>query len=340
MVKDIRSLAEEEGQYQDIIVGGETIVEGWRDCEQRWSMIDKYIDKNSVVMDIGSHYGYFSKKIAEKYDDNLVWSIEPVPDRAEIQRLSLVKDKVKNVILSQYRLGLIDFVRLSRITEGIDTILMLSVIHYFEPKEIPEIINLCSKIAHTLIIEVPSKNEDDVAERNNVLQLDVERFLNINYDEVALIGESTSPKDPNVKRKIYRARNTFLAKENIVGYLDGDFGKTHYLEYSDARWYLDDKDGWIAGINYSTIMGFGYIYPDKKKLEKRIAERYFDVMKTKWAPTDISYHNAIVTPSSVEIIDYTEGVGSNIYGVEWSQYEDRVNAYSVKDFKNELDSRK
>lgn len=67
---------QEEGGYQDIIINGEKVADGWRECEERWNMIKDYIVPDYPVLDVGSHYGYFSARCAEQQEDRLVVSVE------------------------------------------------------------------------------------------------------------------------------------------------------------------------------------------------------------------------------------------------------------------------
>lgn len=340
MIEEIKKLAKEEGAYQDIEVNGSVISKGWRDCEERWEIIKPYIDKNSVVLDIGSHYGYFAKKMADTYEDNLIWSIEGDKRRAEIQRLMIEANGIKNIVLSEYNIGILDFLKLSRLTEGIDTIMMLSVIHYFDPEEIPYIIWLCSQIAPRLIIEIPVVEEVEVAEIENVDKLkNIENYLNSCYENIIEIGKSTSPKNNNVKRTIFRAENKSLSKKGLIGFIGGEIGRTHSLNYKNSKWTLDSRKKFKTGLNLYNLMMFNVISPNVDKLKLRVAQRYFDVLKTKCVPTDISYRNSILTPFDVEVIDFKEGNGTNIYGNTWEYYKDTMTKYSIDDFLDLLEKR-
>ena len=93
-------LATDENGYQDIFKNGKKIFEGYRDCEERWSIINEYIHPNQVTVDLGSNYGYFAYKVAEKDPSNLVWSIESGDLRHEVHQLMLEVNNTKNVILS------------------------------------------------------------------------------------------------------------------------------------------------------------------------------------------------------------------------------------------------
>ena len=84
-------------------------IQGWRDCEDRWKIISKGFQFKPLtnVLDLGSHYGYFSKKIAELDDRIFVLSVEGAKERAEIQRQMLAENKIENVYLCQKQIQLI-----------------------------------------------------------------------------------------------------------------------------------------------------------------------------------------------------------------------------------------
>jgi hypothetical protein len=327
-IEDIKK----EGFYQTVDIKG-VEYKGCRDCDKRWQAIKPYVNKNSVVMDIGSNYGYFSHKIAKLHPDCLVWSIESDSKRAEIQKMVLTENDIKNIVLSEYELKLNDFVQLARGAEGIDTILALSVIHYFPPEDLPHIIWLMSMIAPNLIIEPPSVEESQVAEKDNVNKMGlIENYLNLFYESVDKIGESPSPKDKTIMRPIYRAENKSLFRKGVVGYIGGEMGRSHNISFNNG-WKLDKKRKWQVGLNLVNLIHFNLIYPHRDRLIARAGERYFDILKTKFAPTDVRPWNCLVTPFDVEVIDYKERTG--VYE-NWEKYQKDVANWSPEDFADRI----
>ena len=321
-----------EGFYQTLEMPDKTY-KGWRECKNRWKTIEPYINKNSVVMDIGSNYGYFSKKIVDKFEDNLVWSFESNLKRAEIQKEMLEANKIKNVVLSHYELELLDFLKIARSSEAIDLILTLSVIHYFKKEEIPYIIWLFSQIAPVLIIEVPNHLEEKVAEKDNVVALkNIERYLGHFYQNVDKIGESPSPKNLKIKRSIFRAENLTLKRENVTGYINGEMGRTHTLKYKDRKWSLDNKKNWLTGLNVYNLKLFNMIYPSFDSFLLRAGERYWNLMKQNKVPTDTRIWNCLKTPFDIEVIDYQEEPDY----LNLEEYKKEIKNYSPLDFTKKI----
>lgn len=315
-------LAKAEGSYQSIEVNGKIVVKGWRDCKQRWEIIKPHIKNHQTVMDIGSHYGYFAMKIARQYPDTLVWSVEETTKRARIQKLALQQNGFQNVILSRTSIDLLSLLKLQRTCESMDTILALSVIHYFPLKAIPEIIWAFSRLAQNLIMEFPNPEEEDVANKNLVDMLEPEYLLGLIYDSVKKIGESPSPKNPEIMRPIYLAQNYRITRENCMSYWNSRSGGHHTVEYKDLKWTISGKVKQYNGLNLANLKHFNVVYPNKNQWFKEGASRYYNLIQdTKGKVTDIHPRNLIVSHNGVFPIDYSEKVGKPIYGHIWKDYK-------------------
>lgn len=329
---NILDKARAEGFYQDIILGDQTF-SGWRNCSDRWELIRDYIADQSTVIDIGSHYGYFSYRIATEKNGCLVWSFEADKRRAEIQRLMLEHNATQNVILAEKRLTLDDFVTLSRVAEGIDYILCLSVIHYYPIEQIPNIIYLFSQIASKLIIEVPTAAESDVAEPETVKKLDIiARCLDLYYKKTALIGYASSPKDASAKRAFYRAENSRMLKKDVIPYIGGHYGRPHNLKFA-RTWKLENGKPWIKGLNVNNLLKMNLACPSAADILQRGAESYHLLMESGTVPTDIRPYNLIYTHDAVIPIDYEERTG--LYE-NFDSYSEDVTSWTVEQFMTEL----
>jgi len=326
-MSELIELALSGGNYQDIVVNGETIVKGWRDCDERWSIISKYIKNNQSIVDIGSHFGYFEAQIVKAYPGNFVWSIEAGDDRAHVQELMLAENNLRNVILSKHAITMNDLLALVRSCESFDTILCLSTIHYFPPEQIPQILWLFGQLAPNLIIEFPSPEEIDVAEKQTVDMLgDPMRMLGLAFDSVIKIGESTSPKDKSIKRSIYLAQNYEIHRDHCVSYLGAKTGRSHSVVFKNAHWEIDGKNVDHRGINLAHLKKFNMIYPKPEAIIKEATKNYMDLIDRELGfVTDIHPRNVIVTSNDSVPIDFTELVGESIYGMTWGEYSEKVN---------------
>lgn len=335
---ELLDLALQDGAYQDIIINGETILTGWRDCQKRWSIIEPYIKPNQSLIDIGSHFGYFGVRISETFPSNFVWSIEADSRRAEIQALQFVENTISTVVVSHHTLTLNDLISLVRTCETFDTILCLSTIHYFPPEEIPQVLWLFGQIAPNLIIEFPSPLETDVANKSVVDSLsDPMRILGRVYDSVQIIGSVSSPKHPDIQRTIYLAQNYSITRDHCVPYLKSQTGRLHTVTFESSRWNIDKNPIMYRGLNLAHLKQFHLIYPHPEHFIKEAAERYKELITmTDGYVTDIHPRNIIVTADGSFPIDYLEGTGVPIYGKSWEEYSDCIKDLSLDSLETEL----
>lgn len=271
-----------------------------RDNQKRWVAIKDHIG-SGVFLDVGSNYGYFSDRIASlDKKNNLVWSVESNPENAEVHKDWAKKSSLQNVVITNHRLTLIDLLKLSRTVEGIDTILALSVLHYYEASEIPEVVYLFSRIAPRLIIEFPNQNEKNVAHPETIHKVNMIKLLEFFYEKVSVVGHSPSPKDPGVNREIFVCENPYLEKSDLTSYIRGEYRRTHSLIYSDGSWEMDEAKELETGLNLSNLLFFNPIYPSGDELIDMAVESYQAVSG------DCRLWNVVVTPAGVKIIDFQE----------------------------------
>lgn len=334
---NLAEMAKAEGAYQDIEVNGQTVSGGWRSCYDRWKIIKPHIKNQQTIMDIGSHYGYFSIKIASEFPDSLVWSIEETQKRGVIQKKALLENNLSNIILSKSSVNLLNMLKLQRTCESLDTILALSVVHYFPQEEIPEIIWCFSRLAQNLIIEFPVIEEDDVANRPLVGTLKPEYLLGLMYDSVIKIGESPSPKHPKVMRPIYLAQNYKITRENCMSYWSSKSGGHHTVTYESLNWCIDGVKKKYNGLNLANLRHFNVTHPKPDRWFTEAASRYKSLAKeTKGAITDIHPRNLIVSHNGIFPIDYQESVGKSVYNMPWGVYRKQILKLKEEDIASEL----
>lgn len=330
-------LATDENGYQDILKDGKKIFEGYRDCEERWHIINEYIHPNQVTIDLGSNYGYFAYKVATKDPSNLVWSIESGSLRHEVHQLMLEVNNIRNVILSKHQLSLIDLLNLNRTCETVDMFLAFSVIHYFPIEQIPSILEAISRFSRALIIEFPSPDESHVANKELVDKLNPEQMLNQVYDHVKIIGSVPSPKHKNVRRNIYFCENYSITRDRAKSYISAKVGKSHKVELKNGWWTIDGQKRRITGINLANLAAFNVTYPSLNYLMDKSAQSYYDLIQHQEGKvTDIHPRNILVGARELYIIDFKENIGKKIYGISWKQYKDSCLEADQKTIKKDL----
>ena len=303
--------------YQDIRVKGDVVYPGWRDCEGRWNTIKPHIPANSVVIDLGSNAGYFSQRIAEEIKNSMVWSMEYVPARWELQRDMLLENETPNVALTGHKMDICSFLKLQYSVNRIDAIVALNVLEYYPPEELAEILNVFSRISPLLIVEFPFLEESGAASHAGTVESiqPVDEYLRRFYNSVEKIGESASSTDPDMKRDIYRCANTRLYSENLIGYLThcgmAYGGRRHTMGYGGERrnWVLNgsvnltDTD---PAINLCNLAYFGLVYPTVDIIYPQIVESYRAAVEKYETLTDVHIRNVLCTSRGVSAIDTLE----------------------------------
>lgn len=344
-VKELVELAEAEGAYQPILIKGQKVMDGWRESMHRWEFIEPHIKSNMTVIDIGSHYGYFTTKIARQFK-SFVWSIEADPKRAEIQRRVLAANELTNVVLSEHKWTLETTEKLLSTCFTADVILLLSVGHYFDRETMPQMFANLAKLAPTLIIEWPSKEELEVASRDFIQNTDIDKLLGDNYAHVEVIGKGRSPKHKDVDRALYRASNDTIYMASNEGisrppaksYIGSPVNKTHDVQYANRDWYIDGRKRMFPGMTLDDLRHFGMTYPSLNAIIARAANAYEQlIQKRKGKVTDINIRNVLMTENGVRLIDFTEGLDSDtIYDMPMADYIERTlsrdPAFHAKEF--------
>ena len=324
------------GGYQPIEIKDEVINKGWRGCIDRWELIKPFIKEEDVVMDMGSHFGYFGLKIEKEIPKSLILSVEANHGAAEIQELVLKANESKNVYLINKLLGLNDLLRISRTTEAIDVILCLSMIYEFPKTEITNVLYLFSQIAPKLIIETCALNEPYKG-KENIASMDFNTILKNFYKKVELIG--VSPSTQGVNRPIYCCTNPEIVKKELMPYFGGEHGNSihkHSLEYKDNTWMLNNCLI-TPGLNADNLLMLNLTYPNKEELIHSCAQKWYSIKNL--GPTDISIKNNLVTSEGIKCIDYTELKGTNnVYGQTDEEYNNKVMNYSIQEIEENITS--
>ena len=317
--EDIIKLATKEGRYQDVEVDGKLVIKGWRECSKRWDLIKPHIKNQQTVIDIGSHYGYFTTKIAREYPSTLVWSIESGDDRIAVQEAQVRANKLRNVVLTQRRMGQLDLTHLARTCETATMIICLSMIQYFPKWEIPEILYAFSKIANNLIIEFPNTNEKKVAA--TMQGLNYKLLLDTFYDTVKILGKAKSPKHDDVSRTLYLCQNFKIEKDHVSASMYALSKRSHKVIYKAGGWKIDGKRKEHNGLNLGNLLMLGTKYPTEQEALERVATNYYHLVQdNKGKVTDINPFNVIRTHYGYQPIDYKEGIGKDLYTLKWKDY--------------------
>lgn len=297
-------LAEIPEVYQDIEINGEVLFKGVRDCVERWDMIKPFIKPNSVVLDLGSSFGYFARKIAKEIPGTLVLSFERDEKSALLQKKLLEQEKLTNVILLNHSLSSFDFARWLQVVEGIDCVLALSVLHGFGPREVSDILLYLSMLSPDLILEMPNENETKAAGHETVKALSpLDQTLKKYYSEVEKLGEIKSHLQDTF-RPVYRAAGN-VQRYCLTSYFDCPKVQTqHEIVFDDKKWQVDNKEEFISGINVWNLLHFNIIYPVSNWWYNEAKRAYKKVIDNVEKVSDVRPWNLLVTAKGLTAIDY------------------------------------
>ncbi|MBX7166785.1 MAG: hypothetical protein K1X74_10605 [Pirellulales bacterium] len=160
MTDDITSLTAGISIYQDIVLAGETVAAGERDCPARWALIEPYLPHSGTVLDVGSNFGWFALQTAQCRPEMLVASFEADERSAAVQYLVLASHHATRVALltRTFRAGTLE--RLIAAGQRFDAVLLLSILHWLP--DYASILQLLHRSAGHVFVEYPAADETGV----------------------------------------------------------------------------------------------------------------------------------------------------------------------------------
>lgn len=143
--------------YQDILINGETIHQGWM-CPERYEVIKPILDlydRPIKILDIGANNGYFSIRAATDYDATCVMADVTL----RLKRICEYNTEVPHLIYLKKRLSTEDL-RLLKEKEHFDVILVFNVLHHIcPPDNWKSFLNELFELGDNVIIETPPASD-------------------------------------------------------------------------------------------------------------------------------------------------------------------------------------
>ena len=143
--------------YQDILINGEIIIPGIRDCESRYKYIKKQIknddNKPFSILDIGANFGYYSLKLVEDFPNAFVTMVQCAPEEAVLKYICESNNKLNDrLCLLNLRLDISNLEILSK-QGSFDYILCNNVLHHMGDYKL--VYEKLKRMCKNLIIETP-----------------------------------------------------------------------------------------------------------------------------------------------------------------------------------------
>lgn len=143
--------------YQDVVVAGETVRRGARDCETRWNAITPHLPKSGVLLDVGANFAWFCLKWCETGDDRLAVAVEADLRSAAVARHVLASHDHRRIMLCTALANAEAVRRWARAGQRFDAVFCLSVLHWVPDHR--EFLADLGAIADRIFVEQPSPHE-------------------------------------------------------------------------------------------------------------------------------------------------------------------------------------
>lgn len=198
------SLFEGLSVYQDVVVDGQTVQSGRRDCLERFRLIEPWLPPSGPILDIGSNFGWFGLQVCLAAEQVVVASVEADPKSARVQRAVLESHRHERIHLLQTKASKRLIARFARNGQRFEAVLCLSVLHWI--RKPAEFLAELARISGRILIEYPDPAEagsgissirDEIGEIGPFLR---RTFLD---REVHLLGHTASHRSTTLRREMW-----------------------------------------------------------------------------------------------------------------------------------------
>lgn len=300
---DLKELGQE--QYQDIVINGEVVSQGVRECKTRLDAIvehvlSKYaVDREITVLDIGASQGYFSFEIARLFPRSTCVMIEGnynprwrIAD--QLEDLCYLNDSLDNIVYLKKKITLDELQKLAR-CEHFDVVLAFNVIHHFGSKW-KDVADAIMSLGDNIIIETPPSNDSIAHGGNNVAQ--IESY--IKNKKARLIAE-TPRHTANVLAPMYWIEKSKSAISAPYWFQVDRPGHYEIIStYNRKELFnhgLNKKSTWGKGINLTTFCALHGVFPTSQQIVSQFPKL------AQCANGDLALWNIIISGKNLALID-------------------------------------
>ena len=325
----INCLHFKKDHYQDIIINGKLLSQGIRQCLPTYNLIEgviKNYKRPITVIDLGAAHGYFSIKIASKFDATcvMVEDGKHYPKHAA-ELLTICRNNAQasnNLIFLNQTLTQKKINQLSE-CEHFDVVLALNFIHHSGyvkngkyTHDWKGIADSILKLGETIIIETPPPNETACSKNETKKRMDIEKYL---YSHGAIllgiVPRHTSKYNSAKVFMIQKKKNEF-ARRHILWpppyEPNNSIHKKHLVQSSYNEKFFIKIDGkkqevlpFKKGINLLTFIYFGGIYPEHNTIKKELT-KLSKIPHADWSPA-----NMILQGKTIQMIDFENQINNN-----------------------------
>ncbi len=230
--------------YQDVVLDGQKVLSGARDCPQRWEAMEPHLPAAGSILDVGSNFGWFGLKICQSRPESMVASVEADPRSAWVQRRVLQSHRAERICLLTDRAGARLAERFCRAGQRFDAVLCLSVLHWMADHR--QFLSRLAPIAGRFVIEQPDPREEGAG---------VERIRG----EIGAAGDYLSS---------LFADRTVTRVARWPSHRDP--------RYTRDLWLVGEPPGWPAaaspGLDVAAMLDLGLSWPPRSWWRQRLTE--------------------------------------------------------------------
>jgi SAM-dependent methyltransferase len=190
--------------YQDLVLGGETVLAGNRDCAGRWEALAPCLPHAGSVLDVGSNLGWFGLEICRTRGDCVVASVEADERSAAAQRWVLQSHEHERICLLTARASGWLARRFAKSGQRFDAVLCLSVLHWIADHE--SLLETLGSISARLLVEQPDPDETGAGVdriRREIGAIGPYLQARFPHRPVRLLKEFPSHRDPRYTRQLW-----------------------------------------------------------------------------------------------------------------------------------------
>lgn len=191
--------------YQDVVLAGNIVRKGVRDCGERWGLLEPHLPRRGAVLDVGSNFGWFALEICQAFPACVVASVEADERSAAVQRVVLESHALERACLltEPANAGMIE--RFAQCSQRFEAALCLSVLHWLPDHR--EFLTSLGRITSQLFIEHPDPRETGAGSteiRGQIGQIGpylAELFPDRTCE---MLGRTTSHRSAQLPRELWR----------------------------------------------------------------------------------------------------------------------------------------
>lgn len=293
--------------YQDILVDGNVIKEGVKDCEVRYPNIKQIADKYKrpfTVLDIGASEGYFSIKMAQEYKDKATCVMIEGDKTLLLPEICNINKGLNNLVVLEKFITPLDLKELGE-CEHFDIVLAFNVIHQMK-EAWKETLDYLLTLGDYIFIETPPIGCHTAANKD-LLPL-IEDYLS-KHKNGRVVGRVPRYGRPGLDTPDQKYSNVYLFQMNknvLTKPTWGSPNKRFYpviSTFNEKAIYkprINKIIPWISGINVWTFKNMNGTYPFKTTMHEEI-KRLSALPHTDFLPWNI-----IVQGNHLELIDWDD----------------------------------